>query len=398
MKIHIQENQKYVCIECGACCQNWRIKVTAEEEKNIGATDWAALSPELAKQVPLVENLATKTIDRRCVFLQEDKKCLIHAHLGYQAKPGTCRQFPLWVTETPEEKRVTASFFCPAVAENRGDLLSDSPELSGDRLSGFISRVLKPKVGLIGELAVEWSEFAALEEELQNFLNAEDLSVPQRVFALYHRSHETGRARLNQREVAPVDDSRRAALAQTGVPEKFKAGLVRALFLSFMEEANRADYEHSRTSFTWSFVTKIIRTAFGWGRINVPSLNLDVSSVEVGKIILDWGNPELAELMIRYFRTLVFRRQIFSDQGAFRGSCLMLVAFSLIIWYARACALQNQRSAVAIADLRHAVALVEKFFVQHNEGVQKLVSGGAFSLLFEMLLTNSAVAGSLVHL
>jgi hypothetical protein len=50
--------------------------------------------------------------DGRCTFLQPNHLCGVHAKLGVQGKPATCRKFPFSLVATPEGRRVATSHRC----------------------------------------------------------------------------------------------------------------------------------------------------------------------------------------------------------------------------------------------------------------------------------------------
>lgn len=257
---------------------------------------------------------------------------------------------------------------------------------------------LRPPVPLIGDATMEWSEFHEVEKDLVTLLNREDLNISQRIFALYHRGFEVSKAKLNNREVLPLDESIKAGSALQGASERTKAALIRAIFLAFMEETNRHSQEHTRVSFTWSFLVKIVKTAFGWSSINIPTLGVDVKCSEVDSMEIDWNTSENKEIVRKYFGELVTKGRILADQGLYSGVCTLVIAYSLVCWYARALALNSKRTAVTDEDLCSSLGIIDKFLVRNTEGVQKLISGGVFSLPFESLMAKSAVVGSLASL
>lgn len=92
---------RHACISCGACCEGWRIAfVDGAEERRIVAHGAA-----LGVADPVVGG-ALRMVDGRCAFLDERKRCRIHAAFGGEAKPKVCQQFPKRATLTEDGYRV----------------------------------------------------------------------------------------------------------------------------------------------------------------------------------------------------------------------------------------------------------------------------------------------------
>jgi Fe-S-cluster containining protein len=62
--------------------------------------------------------------DGACGFLSADNRCRLHEELGGAHKPLTCRMFPFKFHPAQASVVVTASFGCPTIVENRGELVS----------------------------------------------------------------------------------------------------------------------------------------------------------------------------------------------------------------------------------------------------------------------------------
>ena len=62
--------------------------------------------------------------DGACGFLSAENRCRLHEQLGETSKPLTCRMFPFKFHPVHASVVVTASFGCPTIVENRGELVS----------------------------------------------------------------------------------------------------------------------------------------------------------------------------------------------------------------------------------------------------------------------------------
>jgi hypothetical protein len=65
--------------------------------------------------------------DGACGFLSADNRCRLHEELGAQSKPLTCRMFPFTFHPVSAGVVVTASFGCPTIVANRGELVTGDP-------------------------------------------------------------------------------------------------------------------------------------------------------------------------------------------------------------------------------------------------------------------------------
>lgn len=62
--------------------------------------------------------------DGSCGFLSPEQRCRLHEELGAAQKPLTCRMFPFEFHRVPGAIAVTASFGCPTIVANQGELVS----------------------------------------------------------------------------------------------------------------------------------------------------------------------------------------------------------------------------------------------------------------------------------
>ena len=113
------------CVACGSCCMGTDIGplTDADLARLEGASDehrWGDVLPRGVEdyRTPVryeghTITLMARTHDR-CVFLDEDKLCLVHKVAGAATKPTICRQFPYTFTRTPDGVDVSFSMECRA--------------------------------------------------------------------------------------------------------------------------------------------------------------------------------------------------------------------------------------------------------------------------------------------
>jgi Fe-S-cluster containining protein len=119
----------YGCRNSGACCRHpWplpvergaarRLRERLAEGRLAAAGPSASLPAEqLFSRGPRGVSLLARDGGGRCHFHEPDsQRCAIHARLGSDALPTTCRMFPRLATLAPGCVRVTLSHFCPTAA------------------------------------------------------------------------------------------------------------------------------------------------------------------------------------------------------------------------------------------------------------------------------------------
>jgi len=98
----VLEGARFECQGSGACCQNYHFGPLKESDVE------RLLSLPLGEAFPHVEppyvlerlvgghtQLYLKSVDHACVFLDEDRRCGLHARFGPESKPDLCRLYPI---------------------------------------------------------------------------------------------------------------------------------------------------------------------------------------------------------------------------------------------------------------------------------------------------------------
>jgi Fe-S-cluster containining protein len=111
------------CGQCGECCSSWSIPIEGPKARHLLRQPWVKerlsrlgriLAPIKAVgeadlyRIPLTD-------ENICVFLADDKRCLVEVNEGSELKPGECRRFPFATVRLPYE------------AEKRGEKTEREP-------------------------------------------------------------------------------------------------------------------------------------------------------------------------------------------------------------------------------------------------------------------------------
>lgn len=131
MTLHIDEKLNYECVQCGRSCTGWNVWLRdelADRLKELPIT--LRVIQERGQAFERVDGILKMYRDDAhlaCGYLNEQKLCNIHATLGFEVKPKTCRQFPFFLTRLPDgQVRAGASHCCTAVRGGLGPSLSES--------------------------------------------------------------------------------------------------------------------------------------------------------------------------------------------------------------------------------------------------------------------------------
>jgi Fe-S-cluster containining protein len=128
---------RYGCRHSGACCtSHWPIPVEGPVHERLAAAlrDGRLTPPGDPAEVLVPRgdlpadyaSVLAQRSDGACVFFDRaSQRCAIHRSLGADAKPVSCRAFPLVIVDDPRGMSVSLSHYCPSAA----DLLFDPAPL-----------------------------------------------------------------------------------------------------------------------------------------------------------------------------------------------------------------------------------------------------------------------------
>ena len=171
--LRIRPGTRFACRGDGLCCGDVHLwgPIDADE-----AAALALISPDLLTERPDdgTRVLQART-DGRCLLWQDG--CALHAALGPQAKPRTCRKFPFGITETPSGLRVTLSYRCSCViVPSEAPLSEDGVISSAADATGELeaNAEVDGEVWIDGEHAISFERWEAVERELFARLEREE--------------------------------------------------------------------------------------------------------------------------------------------------------------------------------------------------------------------------------
>jgi len=191
--------QNWDCHQCGSCCTDYWVPVSDEERARIEAQGWHN-EPEY-KGVKLFVGYGppwrrkyrlAQTAGDRCIFLNDQGLCKIHAKFGLEAKPFACRLYPYILVPHGDHWRVSMRFACPSATANKGrsleaaqdelNLLAQEME-KWDEKPGY-KRASGPGLGdpprMHGTQRTSWNDLHLFQNALLIILKDSRSSMPRR--------------------------------------------------------------------------------------------------------------------------------------------------------------------------------------------------------------------------
>ena len=111
MRADSNERIHFDCGQCGDCCSSWNIPIEGEKARTLLQKPWVheRLAQVNRSLVFMANDLyrIPLTDENVCIFLSDDRRCLVQAHEGVALKPLECRRFPFAAIKAP--KSVVAS-------------------------------------------------------------------------------------------------------------------------------------------------------------------------------------------------------------------------------------------------------------------------------------------------
>lgn len=386
--------QNWSCHNCGGCCRQHAIEITAEERQRILSQAWTEqggtptgnalfewhAGPPWAKRYRLAHR-----DDGACVFLNEQGLCRIHAKFGESAKPLACRVYPY--AFHPAGKKVTVSlrFSCPSVVANRGRTMSqnsdDIRQIARAVVPDGFEKMPPPQISV--RERVDWPDTLRFVDAIDATLATPcipiSLKLQRTLFWLnlvdQARFEKLSGTRLREfldliRQAA--DDELPDVIHQPDADAKPSA-IAGVQFRLLAAQYARKDTAAGRSS-GWRGRWNLFRAAtrFARGSGNVPALQTSFREVPFETLEQPFGFPsECEELWTRYFRVKVqglhFCGAAYYDIPLVEGFQSLSLIFPATLWIARWLAASRDRKTLTPEDVAQALSIAD-----HHHGYSPL--------------------------
>ncbi len=371
-------DQRWSCHSCTRCCRELVGDLREEDRRRLDEQQWESRLG-VAPYVQVRNKWAlNKRPDGRCVFLQDDGLCRIHAELGFDAKPFPCRAYPFTLVEAQGKWLTAWRFDCPSMARSQGaDIASHRP------LVRSLSEAMHP---------LGWTR----EDSI--LLRRARPAAPREVHALVDalnawlldgsRSLEESAAgaaslvdTLRSVDLDAVRDDRFAELVSMLVPDLPRAledisrdppaprqqGLFRQLVFAYTEHLTLEEIRSRRTR--WVRRLRQVRWAgrFRRGRgpvLPVAGMRRDVTFEALEAVgPADTDRPEIASMLGRFLRMRVLSRYQFGPTyygwPVVDGLRALWLVVPVVGWLARYLAAARRADRLTFQDAMDGLALVD---------------------------------------
>jgi len=174
-EVRVAEGSRFACHSCNKCCSEQHLlgPVTRDERDAI-LSGFTALGDDAGSDPSNFIPLPTGDADPQyllrprnghCAYLGDDGLCRVHAVLGVEIKPATCRMFPFRGIRTPEGWDLGMSLSCPTVASGGGPEPSEEVQrtLSPLRVLSNTLEQAPDEIPLAGESTTDYAGWKAWE-------------------------------------------------------------------------------------------------------------------------------------------------------------------------------------------------------------------------------------------
>ncbi len=396
--LHLPDGQNWSCHGSGLCCRAFtRIPVDAASRERIEnlpmdrlpqAATRLACAREALVDDPGGKGLPSLRIDpvRGCVFLAEGNRCEIHAVLGEGVKPRTCGDFPYFFRETPGGVFVGVSFVCPSARENRGaPVAAQGLQLEGNFAVSANRVTVDGPVRVTRRLAVDWEDYLVLERSLLDILSLPGAPLGRRLIAccvwvgfldaFWQSVHGPFPPGAEENRFEPGELARFAEAARrTGYADVMRVAAkpagsarLRRMFLGMVSSLGNALWHRSgRVAVIGGILRQYFRHAVGIGSVRLEPLARRVPHRVLARTRLPADGPA-AELLERYVRQCVFRKDLVDRFPVWKALHLLVLNLALVRWYAAAVAWdRGHPDEPEAGDFSEAVRHVEQVYGCHS--------------------------------
>lgn len=430
--LHLPPKMKYDCVMCGrGCADFWEIPVDEVSEKRLEPFDLKPYQQRLKDQPPFVKSEfdSGKALCREndvCTFLKDNKACALHEALGPKIKPQACIDFPFRYVETPGGAYVGLSFACTAILQDHGsDVETRRAELEDEYSRSIHHRNAVHSVKLSARLTLEFSAYLELERALDGILALPGVELPRRLYCaaqyldLVLETFRAARLRGESEVELSVDEQlagqtasdlqlvqsltrrfeadRWGRLLAKSVREKPLPAQHRA-FIGLIASYRQAFWRGANRKSALLYLAKhFISNAMMMRTIQLKPLEVKMRPSDVQEFWpKDVPGDERDQLLTRFFRHALFRKDLLLSDNIRSGFQFMLMQFALINWYTVAFQLES-KAGRAPDNLHHeALRTVEKYYGNHSRFTEFLEGQPLLLTMLQSMMNNRKYPLSIV--
>lgn len=332
----------FQCQLCGECCSSWNIPIETHKAEALLQKNWVQTRLEearrsLSRQSAEVYRIPL-TDENVCVFLAEDRRCLIEVHEGLTLKPHECQRFPFATVRMPDGTAVhDTSAACKSVSEKllmAFQPIVPKPEQNTDKLEALPSptQVWLEDIGAFPATVpvtpfrkLDWQAYQTLQSQWREWFLDDSLDTEQTLKRVRH-----------------------------------SLGLKPGLF--------RSSWSHKML--TLLFLRKPYRTLSWFSLIRGGSYHdprLFGEPIQLSALQTVSWPPEQERHLKAFIWNLINRKRLLSAGGSVQSLIAMAEVTGLLVqWYAKALASLQALIAISEKDVATAIRLVERYYSGHQ--------------------------------
>jgi len=376
--------QNWSCHNCGGCCRQHAIAITAAEHERIASQNWPAQEgfpsgQKVFEKVGLFPwskwyRLAHQP-DGACVFLDERGLYRIHAKFGEAAKPLACRIYPYAFHPAGRKVAVSLRFSCPSVASNRGrGVAAQEQDLKAlERLvvPEGAERVPPPEISP-GQ-TLDWPDTLRIVGQLDEIFANSERSLTAKLLQALKLVDLIGQSRLQKIRGPRLDEFLEIVTTAAAddvpadpaaLPEPSRAGRLQFRMLCAQyARRDTAGQRHALWKMRWRLLTMALRFARGTG--SVPAVQEVFAEVPFSDLERRFGPfpEEAGEVLTRYLRVklqgLHFCGPAYYNVPLVEGFQSLALVVPVVLWMARWLAVGQKRSHLETADVAQALSIAD---------------------------------------
>ena len=366
----------YSCINCGRCCTHWGISVDEKTAANLLKYDWGAHYPDMKQNAVMVKRKSAieggesyfmkMRLDGRCPFLDDGKFCRIHRDLGYDAKPMTCKRFPLELVMGRRAVYARLSFYCPAVAAGEGEPLGAQRRWMETCLRGG-THSLPEEIYWAEGLRMSSADVAELDGYLLDIMRSPGRQLWERLAlcgalieaAATYVENEKKNATGYLKEMAKLDYQPLEAEAKAKPSSSSKGRLAIGLFL--LQDSKPT------TGGRLLHLPSILKYLLHFGAVKSHILKAKSSFGKAARVAFEPLDPECDALLSRFFEhKIIGKRHLEGDMPLIGTWALFCAAYRIVDIMSRVQAASAGRDKVSIKDVSEALGLADLLVVEHT--------------------------------
>jgi Fe-S-cluster containining protein len=396
--IHVPSDLSYSCHHSGVCCTVFQHipvdRQTAERIEHLPAAPFTSATKEIERPADALsypegfdrEPVLRRRADGACVFLTPNHLCELHSVAGPEAKPVICREFPYLFRKTPGGIFVGLSFVCPSVRNNRGTPLADQLDELHARaaISPYLQEIEEP-LPFTEQFLIDWATYEHIETYLVELLETATYPLAIRLTACHVSINmldlflkmQLGRPAVGTVAIAEpkvvlqyLTEARREAQRQrlwSIASKRASNARSRRVFFGLITSLFSLLWQQQRRSVAlWRVSGIYLKALTGWGAVTLRPLARPVPFTVVNRVDLP-SNGQAADLLCRYVRHCVFRKDLLIQGSLLRGLNHLLLTLGLLRWYAAGVAWCGERTTPSEEDWSLALQHVETYFARHSK-------------------------------